>query len=222
MRAILMSMAISLAALFGVAPAMAQESGATRTEIQMLSGKGPEDAVPWSFKISSGRRAGEDATIPVPSNWQQHGFGDYQYGYDKGPRVADKGLYKRSFTVPANWRGRTVDIVFDGVMTDALVKVNGREAGPVHQGGFNRFRFDITRLVKFGEANEIEVEVSEASAARETDVAERHGDYWVFGGIYRPVWLEASPLESVSHVAMTAEATGAWMKAARPTPSPSR
>jgi hypothetical protein len=209
MRAILMSVAISLAAL-AAAPAVAQDAGAVQTEVQMLSGKGPEDAVPWDFKIATGRRAGEAATIPVPSNWQQQGFGDYQYGYDKGPRVADKGVYKRSFTVPAGWRGRTVDVVFDGVMTDATVKVNGRVAGPTHQGGFNRFRFDITRLVKFGEANEIEVEVSEASAAPETDVAERHGDYWVFGGIYRPVWLESSPLESVSQVAMTAEATGQW------------
>lgn len=209
MRAILMSMAISLAALVA-APAVAQDGDATHTQVQMLSGKGPDDAVPWQFKIHSGRRAGEAATIPVPSNWQQQGFGDYQYGYDKGPRVADTATYGKSFTVPADWKGRTVDVVFDGVMTDATVKVNGRLAGPTHQGGFNRFRYDITRLVKFGEANEIELEVSEASSDTATDIAERHGDYWVFGGIYRPVWLEASPLESASQVAIDAKASGAW------------
>lgn len=190
-------------------PAWAQGS-APRTEIQMLSGHAPEDAVPWDFRIESGRRAGEAARIPVPSNWQQQGFGNYQYGYDKGPRVADRGVYRRTFAVAADWKGRTIDIVFDGVMTDALVRVNGVVAGPVHQGGFNRFRHDITKLVKFGETNTIEVEVAEASAARETDIAERHGDYWVFGGIYRPVWLEMLPAESIANLAVDAEASGAW------------
>ena len=63
MRAILLSMAFSLACVLA-APAAAQE--APRTETRMLSGTGPQDAVPWSFRIDSGRRAGEDATIPVP------------------------------------------------------------------------------------------------------------------------------------------------------------
>jgi hypothetical protein len=209
MRAILMSVAISFAVLVG-APAVAQVSDAAKTQVQMLSGHGPEDAAPWDFKIASGRRAGEAATIPVPSNWQQHGFGDYQYGYDKGPRVADTAVYRRTFTVPADWKERMVDIVFDGVMTDATVKVNGRLAGPTHSGGFNRFRYDITRLIKVGEANELVVEVAEASKETETDIAERHGDYWVFGGIYRPVWLEATPLEALSQIAIDAEASGEW------------
>ena len=43
MRAILMSVAISLAAL-AAAPAVAQDAGAVQTEVQMLSGKGPGDA----------------------------------------------------------------------------------------------------------------------------------------------------------------------------------
>ena len=45
------------------------------TQKVMLSGQGPDDAVAWDFTIDRGRRAGERATIPVPSNWQQHGFG---------------------------------------------------------------------------------------------------------------------------------------------------
>ena len=45
-----------------------------------LSGNGPADAVEWDFQISEGRRAGEQARIPVPSQWEQHGFGNYDYG----------------------------------------------------------------------------------------------------------------------------------------------
>ena len=40
-----------------------------------LSGKGPSDAIEWDFHCSSGRRSGEWTKIPVPSNWEQHGFG---------------------------------------------------------------------------------------------------------------------------------------------------
>lgn len=49
----------------------------------MLSGHGPDDAVIWDFRIDGGRRAGEKARIPVPSNWQQHGFGVYEYGNEE-------------------------------------------------------------------------------------------------------------------------------------------
>lgn len=198
-----------IAAALWPVPVLAQ-TDAPRIEVRMLSGMSPKDAVPWRFRIDSGRGAGRDATIPVPSNWQQQGFGAYQYGYDKGPRVAGRATYRRRFAVPATWRGRSIDIVFDGVMTDTRVLVNGEPAGPVHQGGFNRFRYDITRLVTPGADNELVVQVAEASAAPDTDIAERHGDYWVFGGIYRPVWLEAVPAQAIDHVAIDAQASGGW------------
>ena len=73
--------------------------------------------------------------------------------------------------------------------------INGQSAGPTHQGGFYRFSYDITKLVKPGR-NEIEVVVAKESANKSVNHAERRGDYWTFGGIYRPVWLEARPRES--------------------------
>ncbi len=83
-----------------------------------LSGKGPSDAVEWDFQVSAGRRAGEKAKIPVPSQWEQHGFGDYDYGT---VAVKDKhkedGLYQHQFTVPAEWKGSLIRIVFEGSMT---------------------------------------------------------------------------------------------------------
>jgi beta-galactosidase/beta-glucuronidase len=98
-------------------------------------------------------------------------------------------------------------------MTDAAVKVNGVSAGPVHQGGFYRFKHDITSLVKFGEGaandNLLEVEVAKVSADPLTELAERGGDYWVFGGIFRPVWLEAMPAAAaIDQVAIDARADG--------------
>ncbi|WP_162301898.1 glycoside hydrolase family 2 TIM barrel-domain containing protein [Croceibacterium ferulae] len=192
-----------------LASAVQAQDAPVETERLILTGTGPDDAVDWQFTVDGGMRAGEQATIPVPSNWQQQGFGSYQYGYVRGPRAEDSAVYRRTVDVPADWDGRAVRIVFDGVMTDARVVVNGTQAGPVHQGGFNRFSYDVTRLIRPGESNSIEVRVDEASAAPATDVAERWGDYWVFGGIYRPAWLEAQPAESIGHVAIAAEASGA-------------
>ena len=50
---------------------------ATDTQIQYLSGTGPEDAVSWEFYCTGGRQSGVWTRIPVPSCWEQHGFGTY-------------------------------------------------------------------------------------------------------------------------------------------------
>ena len=176
---------------------------------QYLSGKGPADAVPWDFSVTGGRRAGEWAKIPVPSQWEQQGYGSYNYGQESG-KSDEHGLYRQSFAVPASWKGRRVRLVFEGVMTDAAVKVNGRAAGVTHQGGFYRFRYDVTSLLKFGEENLLEVDVAKVSSNTDVEIAERGGDYWVFGGIYRPVFLEAVPAQGIENIAVDARADGTF------------
>ena len=95
-------------------------------------------------------------------------------------------------------------------MTDASVKVNGAEAGPLHQGAFYRFKYDITELLKFGEENLLEVSVSDKSANHSVNGAERYADFWVFGGIFRPVWLQAEPAQFMDRVAIDARADGSF------------
>ena len=183
---------------------------AAETELRYLSGHGPKDAVPWDFTVTKGRRAGEKTTIPVPSQWEQHGFGTYNYGKSPAPKADEQGLYSTRFTVPPEWKDRRVRLVFEGVMTDAEVKVNGKSAGPVHRGGFYRFRHDITPLLIPGQENLLEVEVSKVSADALTERAEREADYWVFGGIFRPVFLEAVPDRSIEQVSIHATADGVF------------
>jgi hypothetical protein len=179
------------------------------TEIQYLSGHGPKDAVPWNFTVTGGRRAGEAATIPVPSNWELQGFGTYNYGQEMEHKADEHGHYRVNFSVPGEWKGRTIRLVFDGVMTDAAVKVNGRSAGPTHIGAFYRFKYDVTSLVKLGGDNVLEVDVAKVSSDPDTEKGERFADYWVFGGIFRPVYLEAEPAEAIEHAAIEAQASGA-------------
>ena len=93
-------------------------------------------------------------------------------------------------------------------MTDAEVKINGRLAGAKHQGAFYAFKYDISGLLKYGKENLLEVKVDKHSSNRSVNAAEREADYWIFGGIFRPVWLEVLPLTHISDIAIDAKANG--------------
>ena len=201
--------AILLLAL--VYPASAQ---VTKMEKQFLSGTDNENTATWDFYCTSGRKSGEWTTIEVPSHWEQQGFGEYDYGrdyrtYGKKFKYADEsGIYKHSFTVPQNWNDREVYLVFEASMTDTEVKVNGQSAGPMHQGSFYRFRYNVTDKIKSGAENQLEVTVHKMSSNKSVNHAERYADYWIFGGIFRPVYLEAFPKEHIDRVAIAADADG--------------
>jgi hypothetical protein len=198
-----------IALAVGMCPSIATRAGADETEVVYLSGRGKDDAVPWEFYCTKGRRSGRWTTIAVPSNWELQGFGSYNYGHDR-PKADERGIYRRRFGVPRRWRNKRIFLVFEGVMTEAKVTVNGRSAGPVHHGGFYRFKYEITDLVRRGE-NRLEVAVSKVSADPSVEAAERQADYWVFGGIYRPVYLEVVPQDYIEWVAIDARADGQFL-----------
>lgn len=106
--------------------------------------------------------------------------------------------------------GKKVFIVFEGSMTDTRVMINGRQAGPVHEGSFYSFKYDITDLVKPNAQNLLEVTVDKQSANASVNKAERSGDFWIFGGIYRPVYLEIVPQTFIERLAVNAKADGAF------------
>lgn len=184
-------------------------STAQETVRRYLSGTGKDDTVLWDFSVSAGMKAGQWTKIPVPSNWELQGFGTYNYGFNK---EADKGKeigsYKYSFLADKNWKGKHVNLVFEGVMTDAEVKINGQLAGEIHQGAFYTFKYDITKLLKWGKQNLLEVKVAKHSGNKSVNAAEREGDFWVFGGIFRPVFLEVLPAVHIERVSLDAKADG--------------
>ena len=182
------------------------------TETFFLSGNGDGNNPKWDFFCSAGQNSGRWRKIEVPSCWELQGFGDYTFGryYLKKDAVPsdEYGIYRTSFQVPARWNDRKVSIVFDGVMTDAEVKVNGTLAGPVHQGAFYSFSYDITPLLKYGKKNLLEVKVWKQSANKSVNEAERRADWWLFGGIFRPVWLKAVPRQHIERVEVDARMDG--------------
>ncbi len=187
---------------------------AQTTEIVYLSGTDAANTVDWEFFCTDGRNSGEWTTIPVPSNWELQGFGTYNYGHDwrdKNKKLGkEHGLYKHRFDVPRDWKGKTINIVFDGSMTDTEVKINGKPAGEIHQGAFYRFKYDISNLLKYGQSNLLEVDVAKHSSNESVNKAERQADFWIFGGIFRPVFLEVLPETHMNRTAIDARADGSF------------
>lgn len=185
---------------------------AQQTDIFYLSGKDKDHTVDWDFTIDNGMNSGKWTTIPVPSNWELQGFGVYNYGRskDKQPLSDEIGQYRYEFEVPKSFKKKYVEIVFEGVMTDTEVKINGKLAGPVHQGGFYRFTYDITNLINVGAENTLEVKVKNKSDNAGVNTAEREADFWLFGGIYRPVYLKAYPEAHIQRTAVDAKADGSF------------
>ena len=187
----------------------ATSAKAQQTIIQYLSGTDKDHTVQWDFFCTKGMNSARWTTIAVPSNWEQQSFGGYSYGHDK-IKTDEQGLYKYSFKTDQQWKNKKVFIVFEGSMTDTEVKINGRSAGAIHQGGFYRFKYEISALLKYGTNNLLEVKVDKQSANSSINRAERNGDFWVLGGIYRPVYLEIVPTVFIDRVAIDAKATGAF------------
>ncbi|WP_320018205.1 glycoside hydrolase family 2 TIM barrel-domain containing protein [Labilibaculum manganireducens] len=183
-----------------------------QTERQYLSGTGLGNTVTWDFYCSAGQNSQKWSQIEVPSQWELQGFGEYTYGrwYKKKGVEPSKetGTYKYSFKVPKKWSGQQISIVFEGAMTDTEVFINGEKAGDMHQGGFYRFSYDITHKITTEKKNDLKVIVHKHSANNSINNAERKADWWTFGGIYRPVYLEAKPRTAMNHVALDAKADG--------------
>ncbi|WP_197093831.1 ricin-type beta-trefoil lectin domain protein [Nonomuraea sp. SBT364] len=116
-------------------------------------------------------------------------------------------FYRRTFTVPAGWNGRRVQLHFGAVDWQATVWVNGVQVGG-HTGGYDRFEFDITPQLNGG-TNELVVRVfdptdsgaSGSGPARGKQVRNPGGImYTPSSGIWQTVWLEPTPASSIYSV----------------------
>lgn len=137
-------------------------------------------------------------TIPVPSNWQLHGYGiprylsaDYAFDKSNPPHVQEEtnetGLYRTAFNIPESWQEREVFLVFNGVDSAFYVWVNGVQVG-YSQDSRLPAEFDITPYIHVGE-NSLAVRVyrwSDGSFLEDQDM-------WFLSGIFRDVYLFATP-----------------------------
>lgn len=154
----------------------------------------PED-VPGEFTQPSFHADTWD-TIPVPGNWQMYGYGKPLYvnllypfpvNVPRVPKQNPTGCYRRTFSLPEAWDGKSVFLRFDGVNSAFYVWVNGELAG-YSQGAHLPSEFNITNLLHEGE-NLLAVQVMQYSDGSYME----DQDYWRLSGIFRNVALIATP-----------------------------
>ncbi|MGC8559229.1 MAG: glycoside hydrolase family 2 TIM barrel-domain containing protein [Phycisphaerae bacterium] len=85
--------------------------------------------------------------------------------------------YRRTFAVPSAAKGRICQLRFGGVLSDAVIYLNGHYIGE-HADGYSPYRFDVSRYVHFGGSNTLVAYV---------DPRLREGWWYEGGGIYRHV-----------------------------------
>lgn len=135
-------------------------------------------------------------TIPVPSNWQLHGYDVPQYTNVEYPIPVDApfvpddnpaGVYARDFEIPADWDGRQMYLRFEGVAPCLLVYINGQEIG-YSQGSHLPSEFDITAYIKTGK-NRLTVLVAKWCAGTYLE----DQDFYRLSGIFRDVYILSRP-----------------------------
>ena len=135
-------------------------------------------------------------TIPVPSNWQL--VGDYDqpiysnYPFEAIPPFVPtgenpNGCYRTSFEIPENWTEKQVFLHFAGVQSAFYLWINGKKVG-YSQGSMTPAEFDITPFLQTGK-NVLAVQVIRWSDGSYLE----DQDFWLLSGIFRDVFLFATP-----------------------------
>jgi beta-galactosidase len=128
--------------------------------------------------------------VNVPHTWQIEAPMAECYG---------TAWYRRTFDVPADWQIFAVRAEFEAVFHTATIWINGQMAGEHRGKGYTAFTFDVTHLLRWGEANAITVRVD--NAFNEHMLPRGRSSDWAHdGGIFRPVQLLITPKVFVERV----------------------
>ena len=161
------------------------------------------------------------ADIHVPGNWERQGYGtaiyvnetyefdDKLFRFKKNPPSVpyeenEVGSYRRTFTVPAEWKDRRVVICCEGVISFYYIWVNGHLLG-YNQGSKTPAEWDITDKLQEGE-NTVALEVYRWSAGSYLECQ----DMWRLSGIERDVYLYSTPRQYIADYKVTSSLDGQY------------
>lgn len=148
--------------------------------------------------------------IEVPGNWQLQGDFDppvftniiHPFRADP-PRVPQDynptGLYRKTFTVPDEWKGRQVFLHFAGVQSNATVYLNGKKVG-YNEDGMLPAEYNITGMLRPGD-NLLAVQVINWSDGSWLE----DQDFWRLSGIYRDVFIFSTPSQHIRDYYVTTD-----------------
>lgn len=154
------------------------------------------------------------ADINVPGNWERQGYGtaiyvnetyefdDKMFHFKKNPPLVpydenEVGSYRRTFKIPADWKGRRVVLCCEGVISFYYVWVNGKLLG-YNQDSKTPAEWDITDKLTDGE-NTVALEVYRWSAGSYLECQ----DMWRLSGIERDVYLYSTPKQYIADYKVT-------------------
>lgn len=149
------------------------------------------------------------ADINVPGNWERQGYGlpiyvnetyefdDKLFHFRKNPPLVpyaenEVGSYRRTFTVPAAWKGRRIVLCCEGVRSFFYLWVNGKYVG-CNMGSKMPSEWEVTPYLHDGE-NVIAMEVYRWSAGSYLECQ----DFWRMSGIEQDVYLYATPVQYIA------------------------
>ena len=153
--------------------------------------------------------------IEVPSIIERQGYGtaiyvnetyefdDKMFNFKKNPPLVpsaenEVGSYRRTFKVPADWKGRRVVLCCEGVISFYYVWVNGKLLG-YNQGSKTAAEWDITDVLSEGE-NVVALEVYRWSSGAYLECQ----DMWRLSGIERDVYLYSTPKQYIADYKVSA------------------
>lgn len=151
-------------------------------------------------------------TMPVPGIWELNGYGDAiyvnnQYAWRSDwvmdpPAVQDKGnhvgSYRRTFTVPADWKGENIYIHIGSATSNLTLYVNGKYVG-YSEDSKVAAEFDITKYITPGKENLIAMQIMRWCDGSWNE----DQDFWRLCGIARECYLYARPKAHIEDLFIT-------------------
>lgn len=151
-------------------------------------------------------------TMPVPGMWEMNRYGDAIYVNNHyawrsdwvgvPPTVQDKGnhvgVYRKSFTVPADWKGESIYMHIGSATSNVEVYINGKFVG-YSEDSKVAAEFDITKFVTPGKENLIAMQVMRWCDGSWNE----DQDFWRLCGIARESYLYARPKAHIHDVFIT-------------------
>nr|WP_288833213.1 sugar-binding domain-containing protein [uncultured Flavobacterium sp.] len=182
-KSVLRKGAIAIALLFLVACA------STKKESRIVADFNSD----WNFKLGdypTAIQANFDAndwrTLDLPHDWSIEGA----FNKDNPTKQAQaflpagKGWYRKTFTLPEDWKNKNVSIEFDGVFKNSEVFINGHSLG-MRPNGYISFAYELSQYLNFGTQKNI-------IAVKVDNDAQPNSRWYTGSGIYRNVRLVAS------------------------------
>ncbi len=171
----------------------------------MNAGERPTDFYQPAYNDSNWK------TMSVPGIWEVNGYGDPLYvnttyawygHYKNNPPLVPEdhnhvGSYRRTITIPSNWKGKDVIVHFGSVTSNIYLWVNGKFVGYSEDSKFEA-EFDVTKYLHPGE-NLFAFQVFRWCDGTYLECQ----DFWRLCGVARECYLYARNAKHIDDIRVT-------------------